>query len=111
MKKTKSKKVNVRKQFKVKLENSLTRHKNKTGYKPTSDQAITMTQLADMLIKISGKKINKKYLPAGPAGCMRRNSDNTKIMKLTGWKPNYPLEQGLANTFEFVKSQVSSKEA
>ena len=74
-----------------------------------SDEAITMTQLADMLIKISGKQITKKYLPAGPAGCMRRNSDNTKIMKLTGWKPNYSLEQGLRNTFEYVKSQVLTK--
>jgi nucleoside-diphosphate-sugar epimerase len=74
-----------------------------------SDECITMTQLADMLIKISGKQITKKYLPAGPAGCMRRNSDNTKIMKLTGWKPNYSLEQGLRNTFEYVKSQVLTK--
>jgi len=74
-----------------------------------SDEAITMTQLADMLIKISGKKIEKKYLPAGPAGCMRRNSDNTKIMKLTGWKPNYPLTDGLRNTYEYVKSQVVAK--
>ena len=74
-----------------------------------SDEAITMTQLADMLIKISGKQITKKYLPAGPAGCMRRNSDNTKIMKLTGWKPNYSLEQGLRNTFEYVTSQVLTK--
>ena len=74
-----------------------------------SDECITMTQLADMLIKISGKKIEKKYLPAGPAGCMRRNSDNTKIIKLTGWKPNYNLEEGLRNTFEFVKSQLTKK--
>ena len=74
-----------------------------------SDECITMTQLADMLIKISGKTIQKNYLPAGPAGCMRRNSDNTKIMKLTGWKPNYPLEQGLRNTYEFVKDVVSKK--
>ena len=74
-----------------------------------SDEAITMTALAEKLIKISGKKIEKKYLPAGPAGCMRRNSDNTKIMKLTGWKPNYPLEEGLRNTYEYVKSQVLTK--
>ena len=66
------------------------------------------TQLADMLIKISGKKIEKKYLPAGPAGCMRRNSDNTKIHKLTGWKPSYPLEQGLKNTYEHVETTVGS---
>ena len=70
-----------------------------------------MTQLADMLIKISGKNIRKTYLPSGPAGCMRRNSDNTKLQKLTGWKPNYPLEQGLRNTYEFVKAQVSAKKA
>jgi nucleoside-diphosphate-sugar epimerase len=74
-----------------------------------SDEAITMTQLADMLIKISGKQITKKYLPAGPAGCMRRNSDNTKIIKLTGWKPNFPLDEGLRRTFEYVKGQVLTK--
>ena len=73
-----------------------------------SDESITMTQLADMLIKISGKKIEKKYLPAGPAGCMRRNSDNTKIQKMTGWKPSYPLEQGLKNTYEHVETTVGS---
>jgi nucleoside-diphosphate-sugar epimerase len=76
-----------------------------------SDEGITMTQLADMLIKISGKQIKKNYLPSGPAGCMRRNSDNTKLQKLTGWKPNYPLEQGLKHTYEFVKGQVLAKEA
>ena len=75
-----------------------------------SDEAITMTQLADMLIKISGKQITKKYLPAGPAGCMRRNSDNTKIMKLTDWKPNCPLEYGLRITYDYVKRQVLTKE-
>tara|TARA_R110001592_G_scaffold4887_1_gene27085 strand:+ start:61 stop:1002 length:942 start_codon:yes stop_codon:yes gene_type:complete len=74
-----------------------------------SDECITMSQLADMLIKISGKNITKKYLPAGPAGCMRRNSDNTKIQTLTDWKPNYSLEQGLKNTYEFIKDQLTKK--
>ena len=74
-----------------------------------SDEAITMTQLADMLIKISGKNITKKYLPAGPAGCMRRNSDNSKIMELTDWKPSYPLEQGLKNTYDFIKDQLTEE--
>ena len=71
-----------------------------------SDEAITMTQLADMLIEISGKKIKKNYLPSGPAGCMRRNSDNSKIQSLTGWKPNHPLMDGLQKTYEYVKSVV-----
>ena len=59
--------------------------------------------------RIFGKKIKKNYLPAGPAGCMRRNSDNTKLEKLTGWKPNYPLELGLKNTYEFIKDQLTKK--
>jgi|TARA_B100000282_G_C31484590_1_gene377470 hypothetical protein len=39
MKKTKSKKVNVRKQLKIRLENTETRHKNKKGFRPTDHQA------------------------------------------------------------------------
>ena len=39
MKKYKNKSVNVRKQLKIKLENTLTRHKNIVGFKPTQQQA------------------------------------------------------------------------
>ena len=74
-----------------------------------SDEAITMTQLADMLIEISGKTLKKKYLPNGPAGCMRRNADNTKIMKLTGWKPSYPIKDGLRITYEWVSKCLAQK--
>ena len=74
-----------------------------------SDEAITMTQLADMLIEISGKTLKKKYLPTGPAGCMRRNADNTKIMKLTGWNPSYPIKDGLRITYEWVSKCLAQK--
>ena len=39
MKKVTNKKVNFRKQLKVKLQNTATRYKNKVGYKPTPVQA------------------------------------------------------------------------
>jgi len=39
MKKYKNKSVNVRKQLKVKLENTATRHKNKVSFRPTEQQA------------------------------------------------------------------------
>ena len=38
MKRYKNKSVNVRKQLKIKLENTLTRHKNIAGFKPTEQQ-------------------------------------------------------------------------
>ncbi len=31
---------------------------------------------------------------------------NEKIMRLTNWKPNYTLEQGLAETIEFLKNNM-----
>ena len=39
MRKVKNKKVNVRKQLKVKLENTATKYKNTVGFKPTQKQA------------------------------------------------------------------------
>lgn len=33
---------------------------------------------------------------------------NKKIMRLTDWKPNYTLEQGLAETIEFLKNNMDS---
>ena len=39
MKKVKNKAVNVRKQLKVKLENTATRYKNTVGFRPTQQQA------------------------------------------------------------------------
>ena len=38
MKKTKNKTVNVRKQLKIQLENTITRYKNTKGFKPTQEQ-------------------------------------------------------------------------
>ena len=39
MKKVKNKSVNVKKQLKVKLENTATRYKNRVGFRPTEQQA------------------------------------------------------------------------
>ena len=39
MKKAKNKAVNVKKQLKVKLENTATRYKNAKGFRPTEQQA------------------------------------------------------------------------
>ena len=70
MKKTKNKKVNVRKQLKIKLENSLTRHKNKTGYKPTPDQAYQWFRVINRglfnsrlpIVEIQIKKLHKDWV-------------------------------------------------
>ena len=69
MKKTKSKKVNVRKQLKVKLENTLIRHKNVVGFRPTEQQAYHWFRIVNSglfnsrlpMVPIFVKKLHKDW--------------------------------------------------
>ena len=42
-----------------------------------SDQAITINELAEMIIKISGKNVKKKHDLTKPVGVRSRNADIT----------------------------------
>jgi GDP-D-mannose 3',5'-epimerase len=82
-----------------------------------SDEMVTINQLAQLAIDISGKniKINnifgedfiKKYGHKCPLGVKGRNSDNSLIFKELNWKPTQPLKNGLIKTFEWINSQVN----
>ena len=71
-----------------------------------SSETVTMTELADMLLKISGKNLEKIYQPTEPTGCWKRSSDNTLIKQLTKWEPDTPLLEGLTRTFIWVRNNI-----
>lgn len=52
-----------------------------------SDRLVTIDELADIVIKISGKKILKGYDISAPEGVKGRNADLTLVKKVLGWKP------------------------
>ena len=70
-----------------------------------SEEMVSINQLADMIIKISGKKLDRKYID-GPMGVRGRNSDNKLIHEKLGWKPTQPLEMGLRKTYAWIEAQV-----
>lgn len=70
-----------------------------------SEKMVTIDQLADMAMKIAGKKLAKKHV-AGPLGVRGRNSDNNLIYGRLGWKPTKPLKEGLSKTYAWIKEQV-----
>lgn len=72
-----------------------------------SEEMIAINDLAKMVIKISGKKINIKNIP-GPQGVRGRNSDNQLIKEKLNWEPNQPLIDGMKITFEWIKDQVNN---
>jgi GDP-D-mannose 3',5'-epimerase len=74
-----------------------------------SDELVTIDQLANLVIKVSGKNISKKYDTSKPQGVRGRNSDNTMIKKILGWTPSISLEGGIRRTYPWIAHQVESK--
>lgn len=70
-----------------------------------STEMVSINELAEMVIEISGKKLGIKHI-AGPTGVRGRNSDNTLMEKDTGWKPKVSLREGMARTYEWIAAQV-----
>jgi len=59
-----------------------------------------------IIIKISGKRIKKRYKLDAPQGVRGRNADLTKAKKILGWAPKVSLEEGLKRTYEWIQKQV-----
>jgi nucleoside-diphosphate-sugar epimerase len=84
-----------------------------------SEEMVTINQLAEMAIKISGKNIVihnldgqdfiKKYGFACPTGVRGRNSDNKLFREKIGWTVSDPLLKGMEKTFSWIDEQVKIK--
>lgn len=70
-----------------------------------SETLVTIDQLADIIIKISGKKIDKLHDLTAPQGVRGRNADITLTRKVIGWEPKVSLEEGLERTYKWIEEQ------
>lgn len=70
-----------------------------------SDRLVSIDELADIIIKISGKNIAKEYDFSAPQGVRGRNADITLARKIIGWEPKVSLEEGLARTYKWIEEQ------
>ena len=74
-----------------------------------SERLITIDELADMIIKISGKTITKTYDRTAPQGVRGRNADITLTQKILGWKPHTTLEEGLEKTYKWIEMKCNKE--
>ena len=72
-----------------------------------SDRLVTIDELADMIIEISGKNITKTYDLTAPQGVRGRNADLTLVRNKIGWEPKTSLEEGLAKTYKWIEKKVN----
>jgi GDP-D-mannose 3',5'-epimerase len=76
-----------------------------------SERLVTIDQLADIIIKISGKTITKKYDLSAPQGVRGRNADISLARKVLGWEPKVSLEEGLARTYKWIEMKCREDRA
>lgn len=84
-----------------------------------SEEMVSINQLAEMAIKISGKEITirniagkeflDKYGFECPTGVRGRNSDNRLFREKIGWEVSKPLYDGMLETYKWIAQQVVSK--
>ena len=70
------------------------------------DRMISINQLVDMVSKIAGKRIGKRYDVTKPQGVRGRNSDNTRLREVLGWEPSISLEDGLDRTYHWIAGEL-----
>ena len=77
-----------------------------------TDRLVTINELVDLVSTVAGKRLRKRHDQSKPQGVRGRNSDNSRLRQVLGWEPSIPLEQGLAITYKWIRSEIlKGKEA
>jgi len=75
------------------------------------DRMISINELVDIVAKIAGKRIGKRYDVTKPQGVRGRNSDNTRLRDVLKWEPQISLEDGLARTYRWIALELEKNAA
>jgi nucleoside-diphosphate-sugar epimerase len=70
-----------------------------------SEEMVTINKLVDIACAVENKSLIKKHIE-GPTGVRGRNSDNRLIEEKLNWNPQYSLNTGITNTYNWIKTQL-----
>lgn len=73
-----------------------------------TDRMVTINELANIVIGISGKPDVGLVHVDGPQGVRGRNSDNERLREILGWEPQVTLEEGLEKTYRWIEKQMAA---
>jgi len=68
-----------------------------------SDRLVTIDELAQIIISISGKEIVPKYDLSRPQGVRGRNADLSLVKEVLEWEPEVSLEEGLKIVYRWAE--------
>jgi GDP-D-mannose 3',5'-epimerase len=73
-----------------------------------SDELVSINQLVDIVEKLAGIKLKRRYKLDAPKGVRGRNSDNTLIQQRLGWAPGISLRDGMEKTYRWIYDEMAS---
>jgi nucleoside-diphosphate-sugar epimerase len=76
-----------------------------------SAELVSINELVNIVERVAGTKLRRKYDPEAPKGVAGRNSDNTMIKRILGWEPTTPLSEGIARTYRWIEEQYRDRKA
>lgn len=71
-----------------------------------SEEMVSINQLAQMAIELSGKQLSIKNVDVAHTGVRGRNSDNKLMREKLGWEPTMSLYEGMKKTYKWIEEQV-----
>lgn len=74
-------------------------------------ECTSIREIAEAVIRISGKAIDPLFDVTKPEGDKARSADWTKAREILGWEPKVSLEDGLREQYEWVKTRIEQENA
>ncbi|MDR0232169.1 MAG: NAD-dependent epimerase/dehydratase family protein [Dysgonamonadaceae bacterium] len=69
-------------------------------------ECTSIKEIAEIIVKISGKNIDIFYDTTKPEGDKARSADFSKAKAILGWEPTVKLEEGLKAQYDWIESQL-----
>jgi len=69
-------------------------------------EVVSMNELAEMIISISGKDLTVEHDRSKPTGTDKYAADTTKMKTELDWEPYTPLEEGLRNVYQWAAGEL-----
>ena len=85
------------------------------AYNIANTDQITMKELAELIIKISGKSLKPRIVGFGLETSAKERDimkriPSTEKLKALGWKPEVSVEKGINKTFNWYKENLGKEE-
>ena len=70
------------------------------------DEVVTMNELAEAIIDISGKDLSIEHDLSKPTGTDKYAIDDTRMKAELEWEPSVSLKEGLRNVYEWAEAEL-----